>query len=550
MYSKDDINQIKERVNIVDVVRAAVPGLKRKGRDWWACCPFHHEKSPSFSVREDQGYYHCFGCGAHGDVFTFVEETRGGGFNEAVEHLATLAGITLKKEKRDPAAEKKRADGMQALARAEIFYRKNLAEPAIGYLKNRGLTGVTAKEFGLGWVEDAWTPLSSALLAENFTPEVLLSAGLTIESDKGNYDRFRGRLMFPIHNLKGEPVGFGGRVIGEGEPKYLNSPETPFFHKSQTLYNLHRARDEMRKTNQAILVEGYMDVIGLWQHGVKTAVAPLGTAITPEQIKLLWRFHPAPVVCLDGDTAGRTAAARVAQRALEVISPGFTLNFVWMPEKEDPDSFVTKHGKEAFEKLLSSPTGLEDVLWQSVVANNNITTGDGRAAVEAATSQLVRQIADATVKKHYAQALKDRLWQAGRTKNSQKTVAPKNWVPQVNTFGPTQHLLAILLAYPALLPKVEEEFSTIQYPNPQEKALQGILFKSLTEKGVEKEDVDSYLLGTDLEELAQNLRNMCHQFSDIHQAAAQWKILIEEVSARQTARLQAQHALDALREEI
>jgi DNA primase len=336
-YPPAILEQIKLRVPLLEEVRKVVPKVQKKGKYWWACCPFHGEKSPSFHVREDQGSYYCFGCGAGGDVLKFVQETQGGSFTETVERLAKQAGIKLpEREAPNPARQALWEQGQQALARAKVFYQRSLGSAAKEYLQKRQLSEATVAEFGLGYSPESYTATRDALLTEGIKPDVLREVGLALASEqgKGDYDRFRGRLMFPIENLKGEVVGFGGRVLGKGEPKYLNSPETPWFNKGGLLYNLHRAKPHL-KTGIPVLVEGYMDVIALWQAGFKTAVAPLGTAVGTEQLALLWQQHPSPLVCLDGDAAGRSAATRAALRALPVLEPGKTLQFAFLPEGED-----------------------------------------------------------------------------------------------------------------------------------------------------------------------------------------------------------------------
>ncbi|NBV54767.1 MAG: DNA primase, partial [Proteobacteria bacterium] len=377
-YPPHIIDQLKSRLSITDEVRKVCPTLKKKGRYWWANCPFHSEKSPSFHVREDQGSYYCFGCGAAGDVITFVQENQGGTFVEVVERLAKQVGFQLPEpENHNPAAAAQRQDGLKALARATVFFQRSLGGAALQYLQNRHLSPATIAEFQLGYAPEGWSNLKDALLTEGFTPETLKLAGLTTEgqnASRGDYDRFRHRVIFPIHNTKAEVVGFGGRVLDKSEPKYLNSPETPFFNKSYQLYNLHRAKPHLKASGQLVLVEGYMDVIALYQAGFKTAVAPLGTAVTEEQLGLLWQNNPAPIVCLDGDAAGRTAAIRAAKRALPVLEPGRTLQFVFLPQGEDPDSLVHKDGLATFRNLLGQTTPLENVLWQNLTASATLTT--------------------------------------------------------------------------------------------------------------------------------------------------------------------------------
>jgi DNA primase len=552
-YSSDTIQEIKDRVSLLDVVRPAVNKLQRKGNNWWACCPFHQEKTPSFSVREDEGFYHCFGCGAHGDVFSFVQETRGGDFNDAIEHLAGIAGIQLKQEQVDPRLEARRNDGYAALEAAQKFYTSNLAGSAQAYLENRGISEQTIAEFSLGWVEDGWRGVADHLTQQSFKPEILRETGLTLKSDKGkdDYDRFRGRVMFPIQNLKQQVVGFGGRVLGDGEPKYLNSSETPFFHKSQILYNLNRARDHIRKTNTALLVEGYMDVIGLWQQGIKTAVASCGTAVTPEQIQLLWRFHKAPVVCLDGDRAGRQAAERLAERILPVLNPGKTLKFMFLPDGEDPDSFVQSSGADAFNSLLKQAQSLEDVLWAHIQVGTDLAEGQGRAEVEEKISGVVKATTNPTLSKHLNGALRDRLWQTIRRKRSggtQKSVNKTKQIPAANLSDTGRLILGALCSKPEWLVRNSEVLAGITFADPQQQALMQALFRALVEKRLEKDELDAYLMACGLEDEVSDLTRDQRLQSLLLRADAEtvWQQMCAERLQRQQAQAEKQAKLKQL----
>jgi DNA primase len=501
------LDDIRARVSLVDVVRQAVP-LKRKGRSWWGCCPFHNEKSPSFHVKEDEGFYHCFGCGAHGDVITFAQETRGGTFPETVEYLAGLAGVRLQTHDVDPAQQKRRDDGHAALEKATTYFERHLGGEALAYLHKRGLSDDTIKTFRLGWAPDGWQNLKNFLTDENFSPEIQREVGLTLASDKGkgDYDRFRARVMFPICDLKGRPIAFGGRVLDGGEPKYLNSSETPFFNKSQTLYGLHLTREHIRKEKEALLVEGYMDVVSLWQQGVRTAVAPMGTAVTEDQVSFLWRYHDSPTVCLDGDKAGQMAARRLARRVLGVLGPGKTLRFALMPDGEDPDSFVKKQGAEAFRTLIQTTLGIEDMLWLELTDGRDLTSADDRAAIEAELRTLTQEIKNDTVRYHYFRALKDRLWQVSGPTAARKSPLLKGGArATVDVEHNKRVLLALLLVRPDALPFVEEAFARMTFVNEREKPLQSALLRLLREKTLEKEKLDTYLLTTGIKRAADEL---------------------------------------------
>lgn len=499
-YPPNIIDQLKARLNIVDEVRKVVPNMKKKGRAWWGCCPFHAEKSGSFHVREDQNSYYCFGCGAGGDVITFTQETQGGTFSEVVQRLAKQVGLKLPdSEPADPAASQRRNDGFKALERAAVFFARSINETAQAYINRRALTPATVEEFGLGFAPDSWDATKNALLTEGFTPEVLKTTGLTTQSEKSaekgrEYDRFRGRLMFPIQDSQGRVVGFGGRVMGQGEPKYLNSPETPFFNKSFLLYNLHRAKPHLKTTGQIVLVEGYMDVIALYQAGFKTAVAPLGTAVTADQITLLWQQNPNPIVCLDGDAAGRTAALRMANRALPVLKPGYTLSFVFLPQGEDPDTLIQKDGIATFRNLLTQTTPLETLLWQQLTSSADPATADGRATVEAELASLLSQITDSTVRRAYGQILKDKLFQSTRTNarprettskapTSNAAQAPRDYKPGIQGDAATRTLLALICRWPQILPQIDETLGHLIFPpGPLAELSQAILRAYVTLK--------------------------------------------------------------------
>jgi DNA primase len=560
-YPPTVLDEIKQRLSLVEEVRKSVPDLKRKGKFWWACCPFHHEKTPSFHVREEDQHYHCFGCGAHGDILAFVQEVRGGTFPDTVEYLAGLAGVKLPEIAHDPAAEKARNDGLKALARAHTFYQRHLSQVE-AYLAQRGLTEEIAQTFGLGFAPDSWDETRHALLAEGFSPAILREIGLAIKSEKGkgDYDRFRGRLMFPIHNMKDHVVGFGGRIVGEGEPKYLNSPETDFFNKSYLLYNLNRARHHIRQEAQALLVEGYMDVIALWQAGIKSAVAPMGTAVTPEQIKILWQHHAAPIVCLDGDAAGQAAAGRLARRILPALVPGKTLRFVWLPAGEDPDTYIQRQGRQAFDRLLASPATLESVLWQGLTAEVDLTTGEGRAQVEAALQAVGRDMTDAVVRRHITAALKDRLWQSrtGQGGPAPSLVQGRGYqVPHTRGDQGARFALAIACRHPWLVAKFDAEISEIYFENQEDKDIQRFLLQARLEKRLATEDFDAYLEACDAKEQVAHLcesmlidRQLAHLDGDEEMLVKTLRQQLADVAQRQVKMAQRQEVFSALREEM
>jgi DNA primase len=324
------LDELRFRVRLTDVIGRKVK-LVRKGREWAGCCPFHNEKTPSFYINEDKGFYHCFGCGAHGDVIRFLTEAEGMGFLDAVQNLADMAGMEVPRATPEDIQKAERVKGLHDIMdAAATHFTEQLngigGSAARAYFERRGLSRETIQKFRLGFAPDSRTALRTALLAKGASEQQLIDGGLLIQvEDKQPYDRFRGRVMFPIRDPKGRVIAFGGRVLDGGEPKYLNSPDTPLFDKGRNLYNFDVAAPLARKSAEIYVVEGYMDVIGLAQAGIETAVAPLGTALTEDQIKLLWRCAPEPLLCFDGDAAGQKAGLRAALRALPLLEPGKSL---------------------------------------------------------------------------------------------------------------------------------------------------------------------------------------------------------------------------------
>lgn len=399
MIPQSFVQDLLNRLDIVDVVDRYVP-LKKAGANYVACCPFHSEKSPSFSVSPTKQFYHCFGCGAHGSAIGFVMEHQGLGFVEAVEELARSAGLAVPKEA-SGRYEHKTEGGFDALSEAlqhaTHYYRDELkrSEVAIAYLKKRGLSGEIAARFGIGYAPGGWQNLATVF--SDYQAKSLVQAGLVIEGgDEGKrkrYDRFRDRIMFPIFNQKGAVIGFGGRVLETGEPKYLNSPETPLFEKGRELYGLFQARQAIRAAGKVIVVEGYMDVVALAQHGVEYAVATLGTATTPVHVQKLLRQSDNVVFCFDGDTAGRKAAWRALENSLALVGDEKSIKFLFLPQGEDPDSYVRKEGKAAFEALLESAMPMSEFLLRELAAGVDMQTMEGRAHFLKLAQPLAQQVA-------------------------------------------------------------------------------------------------------------------------------------------------------------
>jgi DNA primase len=396
MIPQSFIQDLLGRVDIVEVIDRHVK-LKRAGANYSACCPFHSEKSPSFTVSPTKQFYHCFGCGAHGTAVGFLMEYGGVGFVEAVKDLAQMVGMKVPEEARSEAAQRKAEQGEslhEVLLRAAQHYRNQLKDAplAIAYLKKRGLSGDIAKRFGIGYVPDEWQNLAAAF--SDYGGPMLATAGLVKQKEDGKrYDVFRNRIMFPIVDVRGNVIAFGGRVIGEGEPKYLNSPETPVFEKGRELYGLYQARRAIRDAGRVVVVEGYMDVVALAQAGVEYAVATLGTATTPLHVQKLLRQTDEIVFCFDGDKAGRGAAWRALENSLAQLQDGKQLKFLFLPEGEDPDTFVRKHGKAAFEAALDKAVALSRFLLDELTGRVDLSTAEGRARCVHDAKPLLKQVA-------------------------------------------------------------------------------------------------------------------------------------------------------------
>jgi DNA primase len=394
MIPQSFIQDLLTRVDIVEVIDRHVK-LKRAGANHVACCPFHSEKTPSFTVSPTKQFYHCFGCGAHGTAVGFLMEHSGMGFVEAVKELAQSVGMKVP-EVRSEAAQRKAEHGVtlyEVLLQAAQHYRTRLkdAPQAIAYLKKRGLSGEIAKSFGIGYAPDEWQGLAAAFT--DYDGKVLAEAGLVKASDDGRrYDVFRNRIMFPIVDVRGNVIGFGGRVIGDSEPKYLNSPETPVFEKGRELYGLYQARRAIRDAGRVVVVEGYMDVVALAQAGVEYAVATLGTATTTLHVQKLLRQADEIVFSFDGDAAGRKAAWRALENSLPQLSDGKQVKFLFLPEGEDPDTYVRKHGKGGFEQLLGRAVPLSRFLLEELGSRGDLATAEGRAKCVHEAKPLLRQM--------------------------------------------------------------------------------------------------------------------------------------------------------------
>ena len=390
------IDALLARTDIVDLINSRVP-LRKAGKDYQACCPFHDEKTPSFTVSREKQFYHCFGCGAHGTAIGFLMEYEHQGFLDAVEELARQAGMEIPKS----TASERRGPDLQPLYRlmeqAAKLYRGQLrshprATDAVSYLKSRGLTGGIAASFGLGYAPPGWDFLLGALGEKAGDRELMIQCGLVVKQDEKRYDRFRERIMFPIRDRRGRVIAFGGRILGDGKPKYLNSPETPIFHKGRELYGLHEVLQANRKLARTLVVEGYMDVIALAQYDIRYAVATLGTATTADHLRRLLPTAPELVFCFDGDRAGRAAAWKALETTLPLATGRHQIRFLFLPEGDDPDTLVRKEGKESFEQRIQRASPLSDFLFDHLCGEVDMSSLDGRARLAAIAQPLLEQI--------------------------------------------------------------------------------------------------------------------------------------------------------------
>jgi DNA primase len=393
MIPQDFIDDLIARADIIEVLGRRIQ-LKKAGREFKACCPFHDEKTPSFTVSPSKGFYHCFGCGAHGTAIGFLMEFDHMSFVEAIEALASMMGVDVPRDESDRPA--RRYDELFSLmGSVENHWQACLRDNpgAVDYLKQRGIDGATAKRFGIGYAPDSWSDVLDKFGKTTEAAERLLATGLVIRKDNGkHYDRFRDRIMFPIRDARGRTIGFGGRALGDGEPKYLNSPETVLFHKGRELYGLYEARQALRQIDQLVVVEGYMDVVALSRHGIDFSIATLGTATTSDHLDRIFRLTDNVVFSFDGDRAGRAAAWRALENALPQVREGRQIRFVFLPEKHDPDSYVNEYGSDAFIQAIDEGTALSDFLIGELSSQVDMTTIDGKARLAELAKPLVNNI--------------------------------------------------------------------------------------------------------------------------------------------------------------
>ncbi|MBR2922033.1 MAG: DNA primase [Alphaproteobacteria bacterium] len=465
-------DELRAKISIVDVVGSKIK-LVRKGREYQACCPFHNEKTPSFTVNEAKGFYHCFGCGAHGDIIKFEMEANGLTFIEAVEKLAHKVGMQLPKlspESKEQA--EKRATAYDIMEMAAKFFEKNLrlsnGHEALDYLYGRGFDDTIIEKFRLGFAPNN-NGLKALLSSRGISDSEMAELGLISipeDSKRNPHDFFRNRVMIPIMDKRNRVIAFGGRVMDKSQPKYLNSPETPVFNKRRILYNLNYARESGYEAKRLIVCEGYMDVIAMDKYGIGYAVAPLGTALTEDQIQEAWKVVNEPICCFDGDSAGIRAAVRSVDRVLPILKPGYSLQYAFLPDKMDPDEFLKDKGADEFLKTVTDTTPLKELLWKKTLEGKALDTPEQKARIEKEVKEEVAKITDETVKNYYIREMKDKIYNEliGKQKvvyqnNVKKTFKEKLQIRSYKTdlddlVG--KYIVSALVCYPQLVEEYEE----------------------------------------------------------------------------------------------
>ncbi len=468
---REFIALLLDRVDIVDFINLQIPLRKKSGSNYFACCPFHQEKSASFSVSQPKQFYYCFGCGAHGNAIDFLMNHDHMSFPEAVEALARHAGMEVPKS---AVPQVKKDDSIPALQElnkqvAEYYYEQmSQSQHAIEYLKNRGISGQIAKQFQLGYAPPGWSHVLDHFGKTEADKKKLFDIGLIIKKNEGGfYDRFRDRIMYPIHDYRGRVIGFGGRILQQGEPKYLNSPETPLFQKGHELYGLYQALKINRQLERVMIVEGYMDVIALFQHGVTYAVATLGTATSAHHLQRLFRYTSEIVFCFDGDEAGRTAAWRALQVIFPIMHDSLQVRFMFLPDGEDPDSLIRKEGQANFEKRIFTSASLSDFFFQSISKQADMNTMEGRARFASLALNQIKQlpagIFQSMMITELAKRARVKVEELKAQLHTQGNVEPSQINPQEDDqfiknklSAPVRLALALLVQQPSLAHKVKE----------------------------------------------------------------------------------------------
>ena len=462
------IEDLRQRVPLSDIIGRRVK-LTRKGRRFSGLCPFHSEKTPSFSVVDDDGFYHCFGCGAHGDAISFLREMDGLDFMQAVEQLAEMAGLAMPNSANiDPAVTRQRKKVFDILEETTKFFEARLradeGRDASQYIKQRCLDAATVKNFRLGYAPRSG--LQTVLAGKGFSDHEMILAGVLGKSDRDGrlYDYFRDRIIFPIENRQGKVIAFGARALGDAQPKYLNSGDSPTFSKKAVLYGWVQARDAVRRKLPLVVVEGYMDVIAIQRSGIAAAVATLGTALTPEQIALLWKLHDEPILCFDGDTAGQRAQSRALERILPMLEPGRSARLAMLPAGKDPDDVLGESGPEGLRKILSCAQALVDVVWTTTAAQFDTQQPEARAQFWQSVRGLVRSIDNNQVRGAYGDEIENRI-AAMRALTRGRTnifIARRTIRPATGLMHRHRAIMALILAHPALVPANFEALSMME----------------------------------------------------------------------------------------
>ncbi len=506
------LEDIRARVGLGEVISRHV-SLKRAGRELTGLCPFHNEKTPSFTVSEEKGFFHCFGCGAHGDVIGFVMRQEGLSFPEAVERLAGEAGLEVPKATPEERKAAQRAATLyDVVERACGFFEAELRSPrgeaARAYLAARGIDEETTARFRLGYAPDSRTALRNAVIDTAHPEALLVEAGLLIRPEDGApYDRFRGRVIFPITDRRGRVIAFGGRILGDGKPKYINSPETPLFSKGRVLYGMATAREAARRNGRVIVAEGYTDVIALHRAGCAEAVAPLGTALTDYHLHALWRMAPEPILCFDADSAGRRAAYRAAERALPLLQPGQSLQFAALPPGQDPDSMLAEGGAGAVRACLEDSRGLSDLVWEMCTEGRSFDTPERIAGLEQALRRAADRIENREVQWQYRSHFRQRLnRQFGfrrdrrRPEDAEGIRIPSGISPEMLPRRAACRIVATLLRHPPLIEEFFEDLAALDMEDRQLDDLrQGLLTLAGEAAGLDEDGVRNHLNGTEAE---------------------------------------------------
>lgn len=495
-YDKNFTDELRTRLSIVDVVSKRVP-LTKKGQNYWGCCPFHNEKTPSFSVNEDKGFYHCFGCGEHGDIISFTMKSENVGFVDAIKELAEMAGLKLPEFKpRDPAIVQREESYFDITERAAAEYQKQLFTPAgavaLEYIRGRGFTDEMIKKYRLGYAP------KNNLIANKFVntkQDVLIGTGLCRRGDYGMYDFFRDKLMFPIFSARGQVVAFSGRSLDGSEPKYINTADTEIFHKRKTIFGFNFARESIHRNNRTIIVEGQIDAIQMQCHGFPETVAPLGTALTEDHLAILCKANRNIVFCFDGDTAGQKAATRAANLILPFIRDNSDIKFAFVTGGKDPDEILKKSGKDAMDTIINNATGLTDFIWDIANKNYIVSTPGGRAQAEKFLKSQTDKITDISLRAEYENEYNSRKFNQWH-KWSRKSNAPEIAVPEIDAIT-RNTLVFITNKYPEIAERYAEFLATLDI------SLDG----DAPELNLDAVAAEKYIVSLKLQKYLERLRN-------------------------------------------